>query len=230
MYSNLCCEVILNPQKSVSHNSHSYEEKVLQVAERLFVKHGYGRVSLKMIIAHTGGSFATFYKHFGSKEQLFERVIKKRHRIFLKKFEDELVNGVNAGGNSVRDSLMGYGKSFLAHISNEDNLAFMRLLITELNTHRQLAYVVEQYFSNSPVDILSEFLTKCVERGFLPSHDTFAGAGLFSSMVVSHLDIWLLLFEHHREFLTQEVINSLVERAITAFFAWLEVQDTLKKD
>lgn len=50
-------------------------ENILAVATRVFTQSGYGETSMSSIAAELGGSKATLYKYFPSKEHLFEAVL-----------------------------------------------------------------------------------------------------------------------------------------------------------
>ena len=50
-------------------------EAVLAAAERAFLEHGFGAVSMDTIAREAGVSKATVYAHFANKEQLFGAVI-----------------------------------------------------------------------------------------------------------------------------------------------------------
>lgn len=49
--------------------------RILDVARRLFSRHGYENTSLSMIIEKTGGSRRDFYEFFGNKEGLLRAVL-----------------------------------------------------------------------------------------------------------------------------------------------------------
>src|SRR3984957_3058267 len=50
-------------------------DKILDTAERLFGEYGYAATSLRQIIAEAGVNLAAIHYHFGSKEDLLDRVI-----------------------------------------------------------------------------------------------------------------------------------------------------------
>jgi AcrR family transcriptional regulator len=52
--------------------------RILDVAERLFVKHGYDGTSLRSITSDAGVNLAAVNYHFGGKEALMEAVLKRR--------------------------------------------------------------------------------------------------------------------------------------------------------
>ena len=52
--------------------------RILDVAERLFVRHGYDGTSLRLITSEAGVNLAAVNYHFGGKEALMEAVLKRR--------------------------------------------------------------------------------------------------------------------------------------------------------
>jgi AcrR family transcriptional regulator len=53
-------------------------EKLLAVAERHFAEHGYDAASVRRIMAEAGVDTGAVHYHFGSKQSLFEAVLKRR--------------------------------------------------------------------------------------------------------------------------------------------------------
>ena len=56
---------------------------LFDVATELFLKFGYDNVSLDQIVEHAGGSKATIYKYFGSKQGLFLAIYQDRSHKFI---------------------------------------------------------------------------------------------------------------------------------------------------
>lgn len=53
-------------------------EKILDTAERLFAENGYAATSLRQIIAEAGVNVASIHYHFGSKQDLLDRVVMRK--------------------------------------------------------------------------------------------------------------------------------------------------------
>ena len=68
MIPNACCEL---PQTK---RGHERRLALLLSATELFQERGYDAVSLDDIVHHAGGSKASIYKYFGSKEGLFKGI------------------------------------------------------------------------------------------------------------------------------------------------------------
>ncbi|MGH8186288.1 MAG: TetR/AcrR family transcriptional regulator, partial [Steroidobacteraceae bacterium] len=57
--------------------------QLIAVAEQLFLQHGFANTSVNAIVREAGGSLATLYAEFGSKEALFESVLSARAERFF---------------------------------------------------------------------------------------------------------------------------------------------------
>lgn len=60
-------------------------EDILAGAERAFEVEGFRGVSVDRVLAQSGASTRTLYKHFGSRDGLVIEVLRRRHRDFMKR-------------------------------------------------------------------------------------------------------------------------------------------------
>jgi len=58
-------------------------EQLIAAAERHFLEHGFAKTSVNAIVREAGGSLATLYAEFSSKEALFESVLSERTAKFF---------------------------------------------------------------------------------------------------------------------------------------------------
>lgn len=75
--------------KTTPRTSRGEERRALlfEVATELFLKFGYDNVSLDQIVEHAGGSKASIYKYFGSKQGLFLAIYQDRSDKFINQIE-----------------------------------------------------------------------------------------------------------------------------------------------
>jgi len=105
----------LKPQRGRPRDPERYR-RILEAARKHFYEHGLERASLDSIAAEAGVSKMTIYSNFGSKEGLFEAVVRDR---------TEYVVGGVAGvekldPNQPRKALLAIGERFLA-LAREDD-------------------------------------------------------------------------------------------------------------
>ncbi|WP_319421517.1 TetR/AcrR family transcriptional regulator [Pleurocapsa sp. FMAR1] len=82
-----------------SHNSH---QQILETASQLFYQKGIQNVGINEIIATSGVAKRTLYRHFASKDDLIEAVMKHRATEWLRWFE----TAVQDRGNTSKERLL----------------------------------------------------------------------------------------------------------------------------
>jgi AcrR family transcriptional regulator len=63
-------------------------EDILAGAERAFEAEGFRGIGVDKILAQSGASTRTLYKHFGSRDGLVIEVLRRRHREFMKRLAE----------------------------------------------------------------------------------------------------------------------------------------------
>lgn len=59
------------------------QQEIIEGAERAFEAEGFRGIGVDKILAHSGASTRTLYKHFGSRDGLVIEVLKHRHLAFM---------------------------------------------------------------------------------------------------------------------------------------------------
>jgi AcrR family transcriptional regulator len=98
----------------------------LQAARHVFLEQGYAAASVNDVVRLAGGSLATLYSQFQSKEGLFQAVVTEQHARFVQAMEPECVDH-----RALEEGLCAIGERFLTALLEPDNLAFFRLVIGE---------------------------------------------------------------------------------------------------
>lgn len=105
------------------------EEKrreIVRVASELFEQQGFDRTSMSMIADRLGGSKATLYGYFKSKEELFEAVV----HYDIPEQSDRLMQEFLSGEN-LRDGLTKLGIAYLTRLLSPTPIANMRMLANQ---------------------------------------------------------------------------------------------------
>jgi AcrR family transcriptional regulator len=129
----------------------------LQAAREVFLEHGYEAASVNDVVRMAGGSLATLYAQFGSKEGLFLAFMEDQHNRFVREMRPtEPVDHL-----SIEDALQVIGEHFLRGLLQRENVAFYRIMVAE---GRKVPKHLLQYFSvggaNQVYDELGSLLTK----------------------------------------------------------------------
>jgi AcrR family transcriptional regulator len=99
---------------------------LLDEGEKLFLSKGYAGASVNEIVRLAGGSLATLYGEFGSKEGLFAEIMRRRASSIF-----DCDTEVCAQGKSVRVALATLATRLLERRLSDDFLALYRIAVTE---------------------------------------------------------------------------------------------------
>ncbi|MBL8523663.1 MAG: TetR/AcrR family transcriptional regulator [Betaproteobacteria bacterium] len=101
-------------------------QRFVEVAEQLFLERGFAGTSVNEVVRLAGGSLATLYTEFGTKEQLFEAVMSRR---VANLFSNAL--GGASRTRPIEAELLQLAKRFQDHMLAEQALAIYRLAVHE---------------------------------------------------------------------------------------------------
>lgn len=114
------------PVSKREQNKRLRRNAIVEIATRAFLDQGYAATSMSAIADEIGGSKATLWSHFGSKEELFTAVIDHLVIRFGCELEETLIDNV-----FTVEGLRRYCQRFLAKVLSDDGIALFRLIIAE---------------------------------------------------------------------------------------------------
>jgi AcrR family transcriptional regulator len=106
-------------------------QAILDTAYRLFRTQGFDKTSVAQIHAEVGGSKATIYSHFPSKEELFVECMTVAIDDYIAEIAANSVAQLDALGTDPGTVLRQYGTSYLKFICSPDTVATRRVMIAE---------------------------------------------------------------------------------------------------
>lgn len=161
----------------------SRREHILSVASEVFAREGYGEASMSTIAAQLGGSKATLYKYFPSKESLFAAVMTGRcHKVL-----SPLRAITGDGCDDLEDMLSSFGRCFLEAILQPESLQVHRLVHSE---GPRFPEVARSFYQSGPDEVYGELargLQRFADRGLIDCDDVELAAKQFHGMVRSDL-------------------------------------------
>jgi AcrR family transcriptional regulator len=186
--------------------------RILEAARSHFYAHGMERASVDAIAAEAGVSKMTIYSHFGSKEGLFEAVVRDR---------TERVTGGLAGVEAMnpeqpRKALTVIGEQFLALAREEDALGQFRSIYGAAAAQPQASRAFYRQGADRLIGDLAEYLRRADAAGALKVRHPRQAADLFLSMFLGdgHIRGLLMLdMPDHRE------NRALLKEAVRVFMA-----------
>ena len=194
------------------------EEKrqaILKAAAEVFREVGFERASIAQIHARIGGSKATLYNYFPSKEKLFFEVMYQAKELEL----GAITAALNPESDDLKTDLLSFGQRLVPALYSPDAIAIRRLAIAELG-HSNIGKVV---FEGSTVPIeqqVAEFLRRAMKRGVLRTADPKTAAIHLLSLLESELLQRVLLGV--LDSVKPEAIRGAVRRAVEAFLSGYE--------
>jgi AcrR family transcriptional regulator len=106
-------------------------QAILDTAYRLFRTQGFDKTSISQITTEVGGSKATIYSHFPSKEVLFVECMMTAVDDYITEIVAQSAAQLDASGSDSSAVLRHYGNSYLKFVCSPDTLATRRLMIAE---------------------------------------------------------------------------------------------------
>jgi len=190
--------------------SDSKRQAILATAFRLFRTQGFDKTSISEITTEVGGSKATIYSHFSSKEELFVECMMAAAENYM----TETLKHLDASSADPAVALFDFGKSFLKFICSPEQLEVRRLMIAEAarsGTGKLFFDKISALRTH-----LSAFMSACMASGVLRHDDPTLAADHLGALLEAEILEPLLL--HVRDGSPGEKeIGLAADRAVTAF-------------
>ena len=187
-------------------------QAILKAAAEVFREVGFERASISEIRARIGGSKATLYNYFPSKEKLFFEVMYQSTEREL----GAITAALNPDTDDLKQELLHFGQRLVPALYSPEAIAIRRLAIADLG-HSNIGKVV---FEGSMVPIekqVAEFLRKVMKRGALRTADPKTAAIHLLSLLESELLQRVLLGV--MDSVKPEAARGAVRRAVEVFLS-----------
>lgn len=168
--------------------SDAKRQAILDAAYALFSEKGFEKTSVAEINARAGGSKATIYSHFRSKEEIFVECMFSLAERYLEGTLGDLQNPTD----DVVAALQAFGESFLRLVCSPEMVSLRRLMIAEAERagigklfYEKLTHIREQ---------VASFIAKVMADGRLRAGDADLAAGQLRALLEAELFEPLLLY------------------------------------
>jgi TetR/AcrR family transcriptional repressor of mexJK operon len=155
-------------------------EQLIAVAEQLFLQHGFADTSVNAIVREAGGSLATLYAEFGSKESLFESVLSARAARF---FPDE--SSAPKQTLDAEAELRALATQMLKRMLSDDGLAVYRLAVHEAPRFPALRKALLEVGMPGLLDRTASYLRTLADRGALKIESSAEASQLAASRFIA---------------------------------------------
>lgn len=149
---------------------------IVEAATKLFLENGYSQTSVNTIVARSGGSKATFYSYFPTKDVLLRAVV---DGIVSNREEPEL-----QASQDIRTALVAYSEHRMRIVFSRQHQALLRLIIAE---RMRFPDIADMYYKRGPQrshDLLVEYMQELKDLGRLDIESAEESAEFFIGMLL----------------------------------------------
>src|SRR5579862_3689728 len=195
---------------SVMSKSDSKRRAILENAYQLFRAQGFDGTSMADITSQVGGSKATLYNHFPSKEELFVECMMAA----LENYMSSTLKHLDASRSDPEAALCSFGTSVLAFICSPEQVEVRRLMIAEAARSGTGKLFFDKL--SALRSKISSFLAACMTSGLLRRDDPDLAADHLGALLEAEVLEPLLL--HVRDAAPDaEETAAAARRAVAAF-------------
>jgi AcrR family transcriptional regulator len=189
-------------------------DAIVAAAAEVFQEIGYERASMDEVARRAGGSKATLYKYFSSKEELFETVV----RNYSARFITEAANGLKHPGNqhlSLEQKLTRFGEDMLRAVTSDNQaLQIYRVVLGEAG-HSDIGQLFLESGIRQSMEALAQEMSAAMERGELATADPMLRAIQFSTLIKAETEVMFFLREMPE--CSQEKVSEMVVNGVQLF-------------
>lgn len=151
-------------------------DAILAVASEVFFDEGYAAASMSTIAARLGGSKATLYNYFPSKEALFAAHVRAQ----CARFTDDVLDFPE--DKPVAWVLSRLGERFLQHVLSAWSVRTFQIIVAEAQRTPELARLFYEVGPAVGLERLQRYLEGAKARGLIDPPDCALAAGQFLSL------------------------------------------------
>jgi TetR/AcrR family transcriptional regulator of autoinduction and epiphytic fitness len=180
-------------------------EAIVDAAERLFLAHGFGAVSMDDLAESAGVARRTLYNQFASKEEIFREMLLR----LSGQLEDALPPGIETQG-SVEEVLPLIGRAILQLHRRPGYLGFFRIAVAE---SMQFPWIAEAFAAvmEPAMERFARYLSHLTALGILDCRNAILAAHQFTGML-NEFVLWPWLMGRKRLPVAAEEVNAEATR------------------
>lgn len=187
-------------------------DEIVEIARKTFLELGYERASMAEIASRLGGSKATLYGYFPSKELLFLAIVNKLAEQYVSPAVQRLEE---SAGEDVREALQRFGEQFLTFVSYPEAVATYRVVISEA-AHSDIGEAFYEAGPKRTNEAIGRYLAGAMDRGQLRRCAPEIAAQHLGALL-THGELWHQYFLRRASNPTRAQIKGIVERALDVF-------------
>ncbi|KQN06490.1 TetR/AcrR family transcriptional regulator [Sphingomonas sp. Leaf25] len=135
---------------------------IVAAARRSFLDDGYAATSMSALLTTLGGSKATLWSYFPSKEELFASVIEDVTAAFRSQVMGELMTP-----GDLEATLVNFCRSFMNKTAHPDAVAAWRLVVAESGRFPEVGRIFYRQAAHHIERALADYIARQIEAGRL---------------------------------------------------------------
>ncbi len=164
------------------------DEKLIEATLLLVSEKGYLGTSTKEIAQKAGVTEVTLFRHFGSKEKLFEEVLNRYS--FLPRLRD-LLSKIGDSSHDFPDTLQLIGIGFFETLKERKSL--VRIMSSEINVYPEKIKVFHTKCIDETIKLLEEYFRARQEKGVLKKFSSDMGSRAFLGMIFAYFNAEVII-------------------------------------
>ncbi|MBP0940852.1 TetR/AcrR family transcriptional regulator [Pseudomonas alliivorans] len=189
-------------------------EAIIDAAASVFLEMGYERTSMNEVTKRMGGSKATIYSYFPSKEDLFIAVVDRHATAHLAEAVSELAT-YSDKTRDLRALLSRFGERMLAVLINDNTaLAVYRMVVAE-SGRSEIGMMFYESGPRQCMQTISTLMAQAMQNGQLRKTDPELAALQLTALLTAETEI--RLYQQSPQPLGCEQIRTMVDRAVETF-------------
>ncbi|WP_394791716.1 TetR/AcrR family transcriptional regulator [Rhodoferax sp.] len=186
-------------------------DAILQIASEVFLEMGYERASMAEIAARVGGSKATLYGYFPSKQAIFLTLARRFGAEHIDPAMQELISSPD---DDVGKLLQRFGERLLSFLASAPAMSALRLVLAE-SGHSDVGEMFYEAGQKQGVQTMAGYLQSLMDRGLLRPANALVAAQHFGALVNAEAQYrW---YYRDDADLTPKQIKAMVTRAVEVF-------------
>lgn len=187
-------------------------ERIIQVARSVFFEVGYAGASMSLISQRLGGSKATLYAYFSSKEELFAAIIREGCQDMAAIFQAHI------GTNDLRSSLTQVAREMMGLILSDWGNRTLQLIIEESRRNPDLPKLFNDVIEANGKQTMRQMLLTAHDKGQITIPDVNEAAGILKSLLFGDIHFKRLLNLCPPP--SPQTLHAHIDRAIDVFLTY----------
>lgn len=189
---------------------------IVEAATGLFKEFGYERASMNELAKRLGGSKATLYGYFPSKEALFSAVVRQSSMTYLIEATQELQTKAESRA-TLESILLAFAEKLLHVMLNDsDAIAVSRMVIAEAG-RSDIGQIFRESGPIETMTALAKWLDTGMGRGYLQKADPKIVAQQFTALITAEVNV--RLYQRNPPEISIPVIKQMARRAVEMFLS-----------